>query len=68
MGYLTTDEKRALLHVLTGRYRERGFTFTTALGLAIEDMEPGYDWQSWWPPSSAERAMLKSMESGKAAR
>jgi len=55
-----TDGKRELMHVLTRHYRALGLSFTTALGLAIAEIERGaYDWQTAFPPSSADVRILE---------
>lgn len=55
-------ERRERMHALSVAYRAYGFSPTTALGMAIADLSPGYNWRIHFPPSTNDRRLLHTME------
>lgn len=55
---LTSDGKTELLRILVRNLRKQGLSFTSAMGIALANIEPGFDWQGSFPPSANDKRIL----------
>lgn len=62
---MTQDFKRILLHNLTRDYRAKGLSFTTAVGVATDEIEcdnGGYNWRAFFAATPSDERILAAME------
>jgi len=55
---LTSDGKTELLRILVRSLMAQGLSFTSAMGVALDNIEPGYNWQRSFPPSASDERIL----------
>lgn len=62
---MLSDQKRYLMHVIIRRNLARGLTFSTSMGLAIDEIEGGsYDWRKHFPPTPSDLDILSRDKEG----
>ena len=61
------DPRTRAMHMLVKQLRERGLSFTAAMGEAIRWVEKGdYDWRQHFPATAQDERILSKSEKGSA--